>query len=191
MCGRYYVNSKNPDDGLQAVLRSMEKNYPGQYKTEEIRPGDPAPALIAREGKVIPVPARFGFPKEKGSELIINARSETAAELPTFTDGLRERRILLPATGFYEWTVRRRVKYPYMFCALKAHCMYFCGIYKVVNGELRFVIMTCPSGPALTGIHPRQPVIALEEEVRPYLTDLNEASKIMAAPGPELCGGPI
>ena len=60
---------------------------------------------------------------------------------------------------------------------------------RVVNGELRFVIMTRPAGPALTGIHPRQPVIALEEQVKPYLADYQAAREIMAAPGPELCGG--
>ena len=191
MCGRYYVNSKNPDDALRAVLRSMEKNYPGQYKTEEICPGDASPALVAREGKAVTVPARFGFPKGSGSSLIINARSETAAELPLFAEGLRERRILLPATGFFEWKTERRVKYKYLFSALQAHAFYLCGVYKVVNGELRFVILTRPAGPALTGIHPRQPVIALEQEVRPYLTEPEAAREIIAAPGPELIGAPV
>ncbi|HKJ60207.1 MAG TPA: SOS response-associated peptidase, partial [Halobacteriales archaeon] len=43
----------------------------------------------------------------------INARAETVAEKPSFRDAFAERRCLVLADGFYEWTGRRGSKQPY------------------------------------------------------------------------------
>ena len=52
---------------------------------------------------------RWGFlPKwykaPNGGPLLINARAETIAEKPAFREAARERRALIIASGFYEWT---------------------------------------------------------------------------------------
>ena len=51
--------------------------------------------------------ARWGlvprFSKEIGSRPLINARSETVAERPSFRDSFKKRRCLVAADGFYEW----------------------------------------------------------------------------------------
>ena len=46
MCGRYYFTRVSEDEKLDAVNKYMEKNYPGEYKTGEIFPGDIVPAVI-------------------------------------------------------------------------------------------------------------------------------------------------
>jgi putative SOS response-associated peptidase YedK len=48
-----------------------------------------------------------------GAARMINARSETAAEKPSFRTALRRRRCLIPASGYYEWKTVNKKKLPY------------------------------------------------------------------------------
>ena len=145
MCGRYYFTRVSEDEKLDAVNKYMEKNYPGEYKTGEILPGDIVPAVIDQHGKIVAVPAGFGFPGFQDNKLIINARSETAAEKKTFADSLRNRRMILPASGFYEWSHHDREKTKYLFTVDAMQTIYLCGIYKLIDGAYRFAILTRPA----------------------------------------------
>jgi len=61
----------------------------------------------ATSGRAL-VAMRWGFvPKwyktPTDGPLLINARAETIAEKPAFREACRERRCIVPASGFYEW----------------------------------------------------------------------------------------
>ena len=45
-----------------------------------------------------------------GAAGMINARSETAATSPAFRDALKSRRCMVPAGGFYEWSLAGKTK---------------------------------------------------------------------------------
>ena len=185
MCGRYYFTRVREDEKLDAVNKYMEKNYPGEYKTGEIFPGDIVPAVIDRQGKIVAVPAGFGFPGYQDNKLIINARSETAVEKKTFADSLRERRVILPASGFFEWSHDGK-KTKYYFTVESMQAIYLCGIYKIVDGKPRFVILTRAANESMIETHDRMPVIVGENSVRPYLTDRDAAMEIIATAAPML-----
>ena len=114
---------------------------------------------------------------------MINARGETAAEKKTFSESLRERRVILPATGFYEWSSD---KTKYLFSVGASTVFYLCGLYKIVDGKYRFVILTRAANESMIEIHERMPVIVAEHEVRPYLTDPVAAEKIIETAAPVL-----
>ncbi len=185
MCGRYFFSADNTDERVAAILRSLERRHPGEYKTGEILPGDTAPAVVRREGKLVPVPAVFGFPGFQGKKLLINARGETAAEKKTFAESLRERRIVLPASGFYEWG-RDSAKTKYYFSVDRQPVIYLGGLYQLWEGVCRFVILTRAANASMAEVHDRMPVLLRAEEVRPFLTDRDAAKALIASASPEL-----
>ena len=185
MCGRYFFSGKSHDEKMNALMNMMGRKYGGQFKTGEIFPGDAAPAIIGQQGRIVPVPAVFGFPGVQENKLLINARSETAAERKTFAESFRNRRIILPATGFFEWG-RDPGRTKYLFTIGGCPVFYLCGLYKIIEGRFRFVILTRAANASMIGTHDRMPVIVDETAVRPYLTDREAAGAYIASSAPEL-----
>ena len=186
MCCRYLFADPPKDARVKKIVALMDRDYPGQYKTGEIFPGDTAAAVIGEGGLLRHVPAVFGFPgfRESG-RLLINARAETVEEKPTFRQAFRTQRAVLPADGFFEWS-RTGEKTKYLFTLPQERTVYLCGLYTLVENRYRFVILTCPANDSMAETHDRMPVIAAAEEVRPYLTDFAAAKEILSRPGPQL-----
>ena len=86
-------------DGLRGGLNRDGNPYGGGHG----RPG----AGELRLKKMV-----WGFPAQEGKGLVINARCETVLEKKLFSESVRTRRCLIPASGFYEWSQR---KDPYFF----------------------------------------------------------------------------
>jgi putative SOS response-associated peptidase YedK len=95
---------------------------------------------------------------------MINARSETISEKPSFRVPFSRRRCLIPADGFYEWAQGENGKIPYYFY-LKDHKPFtFAGLWEEwqpKEGEpLRTcTIITCVANETLSTYHERMPVI--------------------------------
>ena len=185
MCCRFYVYSSSSDERERKILSLMERDYPGGYKTGEIFPGDTAPAVLGENGRLRHAPAVFGFPGFGKNRLIINARSETAAEKPAFAGAFRNHRAIIPADGFFEWS-RGGEKTKYLFTLEEPRTLWLCGLFRVVDGLYRFVILTRPANESMIEIHDRMPVIVPPDGVRAYLTDPGAAKEIIASADPAL-----
>src|SRR5215475_7066071 len=100
MCGRFTLTV--PDLDLLARLLGLEadpalaKDYRPRYN---VAPSDTHLIVAENRGRRL-LPARWGL----GEKPQINARAETAAELPTFRHALASGRCVVPADGFFEWT---------------------------------------------------------------------------------------
>lgn len=102
---------------------------------------------------------------------LINARIETVREKPVFRSSLKDRRCLVPTTGFYEWEPTSRGKVPY-FVRLKGEKVFaMSGLYDHwmdPRGDMvhSFAILTTAANELMAPLHDRMPVILEVEDER-------------------------
>ena len=105
MCGRFTLHHTTEEVkarfGVQKVLFSLEARY-------NIAPSQPVAAITQQNGERILDGFRWGLVPFWANDpsignRMINARSETLREKPSFKRILQRQRCLIPADGFYEW----------------------------------------------------------------------------------------
>ena len=111
---------------------------------------------------------------EKIGARMINARSETAAEKPSFRSAIKSRRCLVPASGFYEWVKGPDGKQPHFIHFADARPFAFAGLWerwsKGTDGPLdTFTILTTTPNDLLANLHDRMPVILPPESYATWL----------------------
>lgn len=110
MCGRFVIagNRQSMIDAFD-VTESVVEDFPPSWNiapmqgipfiSERLHEGELVRRLeIARWG-LVPVWSK----DSKGGARLINARSETVTEKPSFRTAAAKRRALVPANGYYEW----------------------------------------------------------------------------------------
>lgn len=95
---------------------------------------------------------------------LINARSETAHEKPSFRSAFKRRRCVIPASGFYEWQKTPTGKQPMHIHHADNEILSFAGLWEYwadANGnEIEScTILTCAPNAFMSPLHNRMPVI--------------------------------
>jgi len=170
MCGRYHL--KSPPSALSALFGvDIRDNFPARYN---IAPTQPIAVIRRNEQRQREYAlVRWGFipgwAKKVEGRPLINARSETAGEKPTFRSAFKRRRCLVPADGFYEWKAARDgARQPFAIQRRDSALFAFAGLWETAcdpdGGEIdTAAILTTAAGPDLKPLHHREPiVIALE-----------------------------
>jgi putative SOS response-associated peptidase YedK len=107
---------------------------------------------------------------------LINARSETLAEKPSFRSAFRRRRCLIPADGFFEWkaTPDQKAKTP-MYIKLKSVRLFaFAGLWEIWSSPdgsqiYSCTIITTQPNALIETIHNRMPVILPADAYKDWL----------------------
>ncbi|MDE0838758.1 MAG: SOS response-associated peptidase [Kiritimatiellae bacterium] len=94
----------------------------------------------------------------------INARSETAAEKPSFRSAMRYRRCVLPSDGFFEWTGKGTSRRPHYFQHADNALFSFAGLWEEWESERgecihSCTILTTQANALVAKVHNRMPVI--------------------------------
>ncbi len=192
MCGRYHVDSEEDIQEMREILQEISRKYAdtekhAEMKTGEIYPTNLAP-VIGAEGVEI---MRWGFPMQGKSQAIINARSETAYERPMFRSALAARRVVVPTTGFYEWSHEGgKSKDKFLFRIPGEKMLYLAGMYTDFNlpagREKRFTILTTAANESMRHYHARMPVYIAAGERNAWISDPNTVEEFLRRDQPEL-----
>jgi putative SOS response-associated peptidase YedK len=165
MCSRYTLTS--PPEAVRAYFRYLnEVEFPPRYN---IAPSQPVAIVrdTARGREMALV--RWGLipswvKDPRAFKMLINARSESAVDKPSFRAGLRHKRCLVPADGFYEWTGNAGAKRPHLVRPRQGGPMGLAAIYENWLGadgsEIEtMAILTTGANAAMSALHDRMPVI--------------------------------
>jgi putative SOS response-associated peptidase YedK len=112
----------------------------------------------------------------------INARSESVHEKPTFRDGFKSRRCLIPAEGYYEWATalgKYRPKQAFYISSRDGQQLSIAGIWstwRAPNGEIveTASIITQEAQGELATIHSRMPVFMPHNRWQTWLDPMNK-----------------
>jgi len=199
MCGRYTLRSN-----LNLILEQFDLgDVPDLMPRYNIAPTQMVAAVRATETGRELVKLRWGLipswaKDEKIGNRLINARSETASEKPSFRTAFRRRRCLVIADGFYEWqkpgtsasrsansaaeksakSSRSPVKQPYYIHMRDEQPFAFAGLWETWHGPKdakldspleSCTILTTDPNELMQTLHDRMPVILPPDDYTMWL----------------------
>lgn len=183
MCGRYQFSIGNSGE-LQQILRVAARRC-GQEASAvaagDVMPSRAAPVLVARGGKIVAEVQKWGWRSAHGG-VLINARAETVCERPLFRERMLMGRCVVPTSGFYEWDA---AKHRYFF-GEPDQPVYLAGIDDCIDGTDCFVILTTAPNESVRAVHDRMPLVLQRAQIRPWLTDAQQALALLRTRPPEL-----
>ena len=183
MCGRFTLRSN-----LNLILQQFALDeVPDLTPRYNIAPTQAVPVIrAAASGRELAM-LRWGLipswsKDEKMGNRLLNARSETAAEKPSFRTAFRRRRCLVVTDGFYEWrkvgSGKSAPKQPYYIRMRDERPFAFAGLWETWRGpkgaELPTPIQSCTilttePNELMRSLHDRMPVILPPDDYAMWL----------------------
>lgn len=192
MCGRFAITL--PTDAMAQLFGATPANDLPDVPNYNVCPTTQIFVVMRDEGRRLQQ-MRWGFlphwyKSPTDGPLLINARAETIAEKPAFRAACRERRCLIPATGFYEWTKDAEGKrLPWYISPLGGSPLVFAGIWQDWEREgERFrscAVVTCAANEAMSEIHHRMPVILERRDWGLWLGEEGKGAATLMRAAPE------
>ncbi len=113
---------------------------------------------------------------------MINARSETVAEKPSFRAAFKRRRCLVPVSGFYEWQKLAKGKQPHYITARTEGPLAIAGLWEYWEGADGAALESCTllttaANELMSTLHDRMPVFIASEDFDEWLGDGKEESR--------------
>jgi len=180
MCGRFTLSA--PPDQLATLFELPEE--PVIAPRYNVAPTQPVAIVRAKPQSEQPVTREWAltywglipsWSKDPSiGAKMINARSETVAEKPSFRAAFKRRRCLVPATGFYEWQKNGKAKQPYYITTPDGDPFAIAGLWEYWEGPDGSALESCTlltttANAVMEPLHDRMPVIVRPEDYVQWL----------------------
>lgn len=177
MCGRYGFSVKNAKEVYNRFevvneLSDLRSRY-------NLAPGQMNPVITSHSPNQIQYMFWGLIPHfahdENYKYTTINAKAETVDKLSSFREPLRNKRCLIPATGFYEPDKSFNPTVWHYFQLKTQELFAFAGIYDIWEDKktgkkiYSYTIITTVSNDVVSPIHHRMPVILRKEDEATWL----------------------
>jgi len=186
MCGRYTLRTPVETLAEEFGISDPLPEIPTRYN---IAPTQEVAAVLEEDEERKLEMLRWGLIPSWADDpavgnRMINARSETAAEKPSFRTAFRKRRCLILADGFYEWQKTNGGKQPYYIRMKNGSPFAFAGLWESwdkYGGEIRScTILTTDANEMVREVHHRMPVILPPETYDLWLDqDMRETEPLL------------
>jgi putative SOS response-associated peptidase YedK len=166
MCGRFALTAP-----ASTITEIFEIDIlPDVLPRYNIAPTQKVAVIVQEEGERKLDQYRWGLvpfwaKDPKIGARMINARGETVSSKPAFRAAFKRRRVLIPATGFYEWTrLDKKTKLPHLISMADGRPFAMAGLWErwkdAEGNEMRSTaIITTGPNELMEPIHNRMPVI--------------------------------
>ncbi|TWT55765.1 putative SOS response-associated peptidase YedK [Thalassoglobus neptunius] len=200
MCGRFNLRITAADlkslfGTTEQGIRSNPQEFDSCLTRFNIAPTQKSIVCHLGESDTpVLTPMRWGLIPSWAKDLrigakMINARSETVAEKPSFRSAFKRRRCLVPASGFYEWKRSGKEKQPFHIHQTDDSPFAMAGLWELLKQSggpdrdepaeiLSFTILTAAANSFMSPIHDRMPVILSGESAAVWLDHEVEASAL-------------
>ena len=179
MCGRF-TNRAKPEQ-IKKEFKVGRKN-PNLYEPRfNIAPAQMVDVVLEPENERVLTELKWGLVPSWSKDAqtakgLINARAETITEKPSFREAFKNRRCIIPASGFYEWQKKGTGgKQPFYFYLNEKEVFGLAGLYEEwidkESGETleTCTIITTEANDVLKPVHDRMPVILKPESYNEWL----------------------
>jgi putative SOS response-associated peptidase YedK len=190
MCGRFATTL--PSDAMARLFAARPANNLPDVPNYNVCPTTQVHVVLSGDAGRKLTPMRWGFlphwyKSKTAGPLLINARAETIAEKPAFRAAVRDRRCLIVATGFYEWTKNEAgERLPWYINRRDNAPIALAGIWQSWGRDDPFptcAIVTTKANGTLSAIHHRMPLI-LEPDAWPlWLGEAGSGAATLMLPG--------
>ena len=175
MCGRFA--QIEPLGSIEKAF-FIDEVHSEAGSSYNVAPGNKVVSVVIWEGKRVLVDFQWGLiphwaKDPKIGNKLINARSETVHEKPSFKSSFASKRCLIAANGFYEWKKEGDSKIPVYIKLSSRDLFAFAGLWsKWASGDKVYntcTILTTDPNELLKPVHNRMPVILPKDKEEDWL----------------------